>query len=428
MGQASMILGMNARNRLYLDLYNKSLARRIANAKLLTKNLLRKNKLPRPRLFKVFRRLSDLENYRWEKLGQSFVLKPNRGLGGEGIIVVERGGEYAGEWITSEEKQIGVADLKLQVIDILQGRYSLHNVPDIAFVEERIPIHPFFEKYAWKGTPDIRVIVFNRVPVMAMLRLPTRESGGRANLHQGAIGVGIDIGSGVTIHAIHHNRLIVFVPGTRRKLRGLRIPHWDEVLKLAVQCQIISKLGYLGADILLHPEKGPMVLELNAQPGLKIQNANLEGLKKRLERVEGLRVDTAEKGVKIAKALFADPALMEKVGAEVKVVPVFNEVEIETLMGERVTVKAKIDTGAWRTSIDAGLARSLGLLDPENILWEKKVRSALGRKSRPVIGLIFYLAGKKVKANAAVTDRAGMKRPMIVGRQDLRGFLVKPGK
>lgn len=428
MGKASVILGMNARNRLYLDLYNKPLARRIANAKLLTKNLLRKNKLLRPRLFKVFRKLSDLENYRWEKLGPSFVLKPNRGLGGEGIIVVEQGGEYAGEWITSEGKQIGIADLTLQVIDILQGRHSLHNVPDIAFVEERIPIHPFFEKYAWKGTPDIRVIVFNRVPVMAMLRLPTRESGGRANLHQGAIGVGIDIGSGVTIHAIHHNSPIVFVPGTRRKLRGLRIPHWDEVLKLAVQCQIISKLGYLGADILLHPEKGPMVLELNAQPGLKVQNANLEGLKKRLERVEGLRVDTAEKGVRIAKALFADPALMEKVGAEVKMVPVFNEMEIETLMGERVTVKAKIDTGAWRTSIDAGLARSLGLLDPENILWEKKVRSALGRKSRPVIGLTFYLAGKKVKANAAVTDRAGMKRPMIIGRQDLRGFLVKPGK
>lgn len=428
MARASAILGMNARNRVYLDSYNRPGARRIADAKLLTKNILRKNKLPRPRLFKVFRKISDLEDFRWEKLGPSFVLKPNRGLGGEGIIVVEKGKQYAGEWITSEGKQIGIADLKLQVVDILQGRYSLQNLPDIAFVEERIPIHPFFEKYTWKGTPDIRVIVFNHIPVMAMLRLPTHESGGRANLHQGAIGVGVDIGSGVTIHAIHHNNPIVFFPGTRRKLQGLRIPYWDEVLKLAVQCQIVSKLGYLGADIVLHPEKGPMVLELNAQPGLRIQNANLEGLKRRLERVEGLRVDTAEKGVKIAKALFADPALMEKVGAEVKVVPVFNEVEIETLMGERVTVKAKIDTGAWRTSIDKSLARSLGLLDPANILWEKGYRSVMGRERRPIIGLTFYLVGRKVKTAANVADRTGLKRPMIVGRRDLKSFLIRVGE
>jgi len=37
---------------------------------------------------------------------------------------------------------------------------------------------------------------------MAMLRLPTKESGGKANLQQGAIGLGIDMASGVTTSAV----------------------------------------------------------------------------------------------------------------------------------------------------------------------------------------------------------------------------------
>ena len=41
---------------------------------------------------------------------------------------------------------------------------------------------------------------------MAMLRLPTKASGGRANLHQGAIGAGVDLVTGVTHHAVLKNR------------------------------------------------------------------------------------------------------------------------------------------------------------------------------------------------------------------------------
>jgi len=43
------------------------------------------------------------------------------------------------------------------------------------------------------GLPDIRVIAYNMVPVMAMMRIPTKESGGKANIHGGACAVGIDI-------------------------------------------------------------------------------------------------------------------------------------------------------------------------------------------------------------------------------------------
>src|SRR5688572_1040037 len=137
---------------------------------------------------------------------------------------------------------------------------------------------------------------------MAMLRLPTKESGGRANLHQGAIGVGVDIATGITTRAIWHGEQIVFKPGTEKKLRGIKIPSWTTILETAVRTQMSSHLGYIGVDIVLHPDKGPMVLETNAQPGLQIQLANMEGLKKRLERIEDLDVIDAAHGVTIAKA------------------------------------------------------------------------------------------------------------------------------
>jgi alpha-L-glutamate ligase-like protein len=249
------VLGMNARNYGYLSRYNKAKGKKIANSKLLTKSTLRKSKLPVPRLYRVFRSEEDVNKYDFTRLPESFVIKPNKGLGGEGIIVVEQGGTYAGQWITSQGETISIEDIKLHIGDILEGRFSIDDAPDFAFVEERIRIHPVFEKHAYHGTPDIRIIVFNRVPVMAMLRIPTRESGGRANLHQGAVGAGIDLATGITTYAIKYSKEVKFMPNTRRRVRGINIPEWDQVLELAVKCQEITKLGYLGADIVLQPSQ-----------------------------------------------------------------------------------------------------------------------------------------------------------------------------
>ena len=251
--QMSDMLGMNARNHRFTSKYNRSLPKRIANSKLLTKSTLRKHKIPTPRLYRVFRNDKEIEGYDFAKLPESFVVKPNKGLGGEGIIVVASGGKYAGQWLTTEGEMLNTRDLQLHIGDILEGRFSINDLPDFAFVEERVRIHPVFKKYVVDGTPDIRIIVFNKVPVMAMLRLPTDESGGRANLFQGALGVGVDLATGVTTSAIQYNKEAIFVPGTRRKIRGLRIPEWDKMLELAVRCQEITGLGYLGADIVLQP-------------------------------------------------------------------------------------------------------------------------------------------------------------------------------
>jgi alpha-L-glutamate ligase-like protein len=423
----SNILGLNARSQLYSYKYNSGRGKTIANSKIKTDLALTKAGIPHPEILAKFKSTEQIEKFHWDKLPEAFALKPSRGLGGEGIIIVKKKDNDGDGWITIQKQKVGVDDLKLHTMDILEGAYSMDYSPDVAFIQEFIGRHKAFRKYAYRGTPDIRIIVFNKVPVMAMLRLPTKESGGRANLHQGAVAVGVDIATGITTRAIWHNEAIIFKPGTKRKLTGIKIPEWNRMLEMAIACQEATGLGYLGADLVLHPEKGPMVLELNAEPGLSIQLANQAGLRKRLDRVDELSTRNAEHGIKIAKALFASP-FSDRVRQEeiVKTVNIFETIKIKAADGSKIAVSAKLDTGAWRTSIDKDLAKNLGLLEKNNILWYKKVRSSLGVENRPVIDLVFWLAGKRVETNANIANRSRLKKKVVVGRKALKGFLVSP--
>ena len=134
--------------------------------------------------------------------------------------------------------------------------------------------------------PDIRIIVFLGVPVMSMVRLPTRMSDGKANLHQGALGAGIDIATGETLTAVWGTEIVTKHPDTDKPVTGLVIPNWDSLLALAARCYEMTGLGYQGVDIVLDKDKGPLILELNARPGLNIQIANNAGLLGRLALVE----------------------------------------------------------------------------------------------------------------------------------------------
>lgn len=426
----SNILGLNARTVAYAYKYNTHRGKNIADSKLQTARVLRLAGVAHPKIYKKFRNTADIYDYDWGGLPDKFALKPSRGLGGEGIIVVKKRLKN-GMWLTTRKTRVSVDDLKLHTSDILEGAYSMGNVPDVAFVQEYVGRHKIFRHWAYRGTPDVRIIVFNKVPVMAMLRLPTKESGGRANLHQGALGVGVDIATGITTRAIWHGEQILCKPGTQRKLRGIKIPFWTLILETAVEAQEASGLGYLGVDIILHPDKGPMVLELNAQPGLQIQMANGAGLKRRLERVDELDVRDCEHGVRIAKALFADrlTGIRRIKNEEVKTLGTIEKVEIFRY-GKRSKKKvdARVDTGATRSSIDRNLARELGLLVPENILWKDRYeyRSATGLQTRPVISIKYKLVDKKIVTSASVADRSKMKNLFLIGRRDLAGFLVKP--
>lgn len=424
--KVSSILGLNARTQSFAYKYNTKRGKNIADSKIQTARVLKNAKVAHPQIYKKFIEPREVMEFDWNTLPGKFALKPSRGMGGEGIIVVKRRLKDGG-WLTTQKERIKAEDLKLHTLDILEGAYSMGNVPDVAFIQEYVGRAKVFKRWAYRGTPDIRIIVFNRIPVMAMLRLPTKESGGRANLHQGALGVGIDIATGITTKAIWHGSEIVFKPGTERKLRGIKIPNWDMILETAIKAQEVSHLGYLGVDIVLHPDKGPMVLELNAQPGLQIQLANGEGLKKRLERVEDLQVGDLEHGVRIAKALFAGRFENRKAVTEgIKTIGAAEEIKVVSSAGKRVKVMAKIDTGAWSSSIDKKFAESLGLLADGKVLWYRRKMSALGENSWPVIDVSFWIAGRKIKTTMGVSDRSKLTYKVLIGRTDLQGFLVRP--
>jgi alpha-L-glutamate ligase-like protein len=426
--QFSDILGLNARSADYL-LFNKKSARKRADDKLLTKRMLKHAHVAHPKLLGVLKDAHQVRDFDWSKLTGGFAIKPVQGFGGQGIILIKRPAKEEGKFWTVEGKKVGVEDLVLHTVDIVEGKYSHNNLPDKAMIEERITIHPKFKKLAVGGAPDVRVIVYNKVPVMAMLRLPTEESGGKANLHQGAIGLGIDIATGITTHGVYKNSQLKFFPDTNKKVNGIAIPYWNKILLMAVKTQKVSHLPYLSVDMLIDGDKGPVVLELNDQPGLSIQLANMTGLRRRLQRVEGLEVDDTEKGVKIGKALFASKFAnrVSFIGEDKPVLGIFESVKVKTGKNKWVEVPCKIDTGARSTSIDQSLAMELGLLVPTNVLWTKKIKNSLGFEERTMIAVTFRLKGKIVNTRASLTNRTHLRRQFLIGRRDLKEFVVDPG-
>ncbi len=420
------ILGMNARMLDYIIKSNSQESIRIANNKLATKKALQKAGLATPRLFAVIKNKTDLTKFRWTKLPPSFVLKPTSSSGGGGIIVIF-GRNKKGNWVKADKTEIFIPELKAHIQDILDGNFSRGNVPDTAFFEQRVKIHADIKPYCIKGVPDVRVITYNQVPVMCMLRLPTEESGGRANLHMGGIGVGIDMSLGITTSAILHHIPITNTPHNRLPIAGMQIPFWDDILLLAARASQACGLQYVGVDIAIDREDGPLVLEVNARPGLDIQFANLAPLKSRLRRVEGLKMKSIEKKIQLAKNLFGgelDQEIEDIYGHTV--LSIEEQVIIFDHKGGQHPILAKVDTGAYRTTIDENLAKKIGIDTP--IIVHKDVRGALGKQTRPVISLTLKLRNRHIKTHVSLIDRSHMKYDIILGRRDLKGFFVNPSK
>lgn len=274
----SHVLGMNMRNSELIFKQNPLELYQLVDNKILTKQALTAKSIPTPIMYftvQSYFELKDLANR--TKPFSTFVVKPANGFGGEGVLIVNQvhddGFETAGGgWLTT----LKFTD---HVQDILSGVYSLNQMPDHVLCEEKLEADPAVAALTYKGIPDIRVVLFRGVPVMAMLRLSTKKSQGKANLHQGGIGAGVNLVTGRTTHAIYSKQYIDHHPDSGQPLIGALIPTWDKVLELASRCFDAAPLGYMGVDIVLDPRRGPMVLELNVRPGLMIQMANRMGLK-----------------------------------------------------------------------------------------------------------------------------------------------------
>jgi alpha-L-glutamate ligase-like protein/uncharacterized protein (TIGR02421 family) len=409
------ILGLNARNLLYIRPYNTKKTIKLADDKLKTKKFLSARGIPVPKLYAVIKSKEELEKFDFGSLPNTFIIKPNHGFGGEGIIPII--GKHENLLITSSGKKLTKEFLLDHISDILDGRYSISNVGDSAFFEQLIISHDALANYSYRGLPDIRVVVHNLIPVMAMLRLPTKESEGKANLHLGAVGVGIDIAKGETTHISYKNRIIEEIPGIG-PIKGLKIPYWDDILMIASKCQLITNLGYMAADISIDKTSGPVLLEINARAGLGVQIANLAPLKRRLQRIEGIKVTNPTKGVRVAKDLFGN--IVEK---NIHQISGKNVVGIEEMVGvylkdgtRRVT--AKMDSGKERTIVDEQFAIEAGLLQDEYEYDDEK----------STVKLKLSIAGERIQTVADIEKITEKDYDIVVGRRDLKNFLIDPSK
>jgi alpha-L-glutamate ligase-like protein len=299
------VMGLNERNADFILPYNPRRNYPQVDDKRRTKVLAMAAGIPVPELYGVVEIVHEIERL-GELLGayEDFVIKPAHGCGGEGILIVagrhEGGGYRRGDGSLAGDEELGH-----HIANILSGMYSLGGLPDAALIEYRVKFDPVFEHVSFQGVPDIRTLVFRGVPVLAMVRLPTRLSDGKANLHQGAIGVGVDLATGLTYSGVWHESPVEHHPDTGGALSGLGIPYWDDILALTARCHSLAGLGFIGVDIVLDEQYGPMMLEINARPGLSIQLANKLGLLPRLRRIEAMREipESASERVRLAKSL-----------------------------------------------------------------------------------------------------------------------------
>jgi len=279
------VLGINRRNGSFTLKWNKRRFYPLVDNKLETKRLCTEAGIPVPKMLAVaqhhFQIAGLLDQIREH---EDFVLKPVHGAMGNGIVVIV--GRDGDGFRRVNGKRMSANAFRYHAAGIISGLYALGGQPDQALIEERLIVHPLFRDIATNGVPDVRVVVFRGVPVMAMTRLPTEASGGRANLHQGAIGAGIDLVTGRTTFAVQHSRPCTKNPDSGRRVIGVTIPHFESLLEIAVRATDPTQLGYVGADLVLDERRGPVILELNARPGLAIQIANRAGLIPRLDAVE----------------------------------------------------------------------------------------------------------------------------------------------
>lgn len=280
------IMGMNKRNHAYIGRYNDRSKYPLVDDKLKTKLIAQRAGCTVPKLIGVISNQAEVKHiHEMVKDWPGFVIKPARGSGGKGILVVT---SHQAVYTKPSGSNMNKEDVERHISNALAGLFSLGGKNDVAVVENLIQFDDCFEGFSYEGVPDVRIIVFKGYPVMAMMRLSTSASDGKANLHQGAVGVGIDIATGKAVRAVQFNKPVTHHPDTDKELATLVVPHWERLLTLAASAWEMTGLGYLGTDMVLDKEEGPMVLELNARPGLAIQIANGAGLLPRLQHIESL--------------------------------------------------------------------------------------------------------------------------------------------
>lgn len=283
-GQPQEVMGINERNLSMVYPNNPRKYFPYADDKVLTKEVLHEADIPCAKTYAVIRSMGELEEKVDELLHlEKMAIKPSKGSGGGGIWILFKAGEK--KWTTPSGREVSYEMLKMHLANIIFGVYSL-NGTDKAIVEYCLEPHEFFNQIYPNGVPDFRIIVYKDQLLLGMVRIPTDKSGGKANLHQGAIGVGIDMEKGEMTNVFDGEKYFDCHPDTQKRITGLPIPRWDEAMDIALKTSKAFPLDYLGVDIVFDNELGPLVMEINVRPGLGIQLANKKGLKPIIQEID----------------------------------------------------------------------------------------------------------------------------------------------
>jgi alpha-L-glutamate ligase-like protein len=303
------VLGLNERNSDFIMRLNPRRLYPSVDDKALTKELALAAGMAVPDLYGIIAHQGEVRDFPDIVADHtSFVIKPAQGSGGDGILVItSRSARKRDAFRLSSGMLVTLDEISYHLSNIVGGQYSLSGNPDKALIEYCVQFDPVFSEVSYQGVPDIRVIVYRGYPAMAMVRLPTRASDGKANLHQGAVGAGIDMGTGLTLSGVLDDEIVDEHPDTGALVTGLEIPHWDFILESSARAYDVTGLGYLGVDMVIDRDLGPLILEMNARPGLNIQIANRAGLAGRITRIEELHDAgaTATQRAALAKQEFA---------------------------------------------------------------------------------------------------------------------------
>ena len=282
------VLGLNERNADFIMRLNPRRFYPRVDDKALTKELALEAGMAVPDLYGIIEHQGQVRQFaEMVRDLDSFVIKPAQGSGGDGIFVVTgRSERKRNSFRLSSGVLISEDELQYHISNIVGGQYSLSGNRDKALIEYCVRFDPVFSEVSYQGVPDIRVIVYRGYPAMAMVRLPTRASDGKANLHQGAVGAGVDMSSGVTLNGVLNDEIVEEHPDTGALVAGLQIPEWDFILETSAKGLEVTGLGYLGVDMVIDRDRGPLILEMNARPGLNIQIANGAGIASRINLID----------------------------------------------------------------------------------------------------------------------------------------------
>jgi hypothetical protein len=314
--------------------FNPKKSIHLANNKIKTKNFLAERWIPVPNTYGTIKNRNELSDFNFFYLPKKdFVVKPNKWsrwrwiyltkfiedikedekpINKRGIIIDKILNLTKFVWWLPDYdhyyktwwKILNDNTFRRHMIDILDGKHSMTHWNDDILIEEKLMPWSWFQDFCEYWLADIRIIVFNLVPVAAMIRIPTKESWWKANLDIWWIGLWIDVWTWKINSMTHEGKIWEWkFPEEFDKFYGKKIPYRNDILFLSSKIQFFVNMWYLALDWVI-TEEWPKLLEMNARAWLKVQNISNLKLQNRLKKVWDLKINDPEKWVEIAKSLF----------------------------------------------------------------------------------------------------------------------------